>query len=194
MKHYAATLLAIMVIGTSAFASGNNNQGSPHSNASSFSAASAAAKSTAIGVGVGLGGNGGNAKLNQDQTISQNVTVKGGSTVIQERPVSTAVATGLAASNGTCMGSTSVGGQGVGLGLSFGTTWKDEDCNRRYFAEHLDRIGHPAVAFALLCQNEGVAAAAEAVGVECPAIKKPAKATPNAGKFDDAFAQLNGLQ
>jgi hypothetical protein len=47
----------------------------------------------------------------------------------QERnPVSPAVAPALTNSNDTCMGSTAVGASAVAFGLSFGTSWTDNNC------------------------------------------------------------------
>lgn len=97
-----------------------------------------------------------------------------------EAAASTAYAPGLAAANGTCMGSTSVGGAGVTVGLSFGTTWTDTSCDIRYDASALAAAGQGRAAVARLCQKAEIAQAMEAAGTPCPA--KPAKgAAPTAG-------------
>ena len=97
-----------------------------------------------------------------------------------EAAASTAYAPGLAAANGTCMGSTSVGGAGVTVGLSFGTTWTDTSCDIRYDASALAAAGQGRAAIARLCQKAEIAQAMEAAGTPCPV--KPAKgAAPTAG-------------
>ena len=45
----------------------------------------------------------------------------------KRNPVSTAYAPNIAPT-ATCMGSTSAGAQGIGFGVSFGSTWTDENC------------------------------------------------------------------
>lgn len=90
----------------------------------------------------------------------------------QERaPVATAYAPALATSNGTCMGSTSAGGQGSAFGLSFGTTWTDASCDTRYDAEALRAAGQPRAALARLCQKADIAKSMEAAGTPCPNAK-----------------------
>lgn len=98
------------------------------------------------------------------------VTVNGDTVTYkaQDRdPVSTAYAAPLTASNGTCMGSTSGGIQGIGLGISVGSTWTDESCDMRYDAEALRAAGLPKAAQARLCQKKEIAAAMEAAGTPC---------------------------
>ncbi len=70
------------------------------------------------------------------------------------------VAPDLTTSNGTCHGSSSIGGSGAGAGLSFGTTWKDESCNLRYNATTMHEMGYKAVALRIMCQEPTVAKAA----------------------------------
>jgi hypothetical protein len=102
----------------------------------------------------------------------------GGNTVAiqhERNPVSTAYAPGLTASNGTCMGSSSGGAQGGGLGISMGTTWNDENCDRRYDAGFLMELGQDAAALALLCQKQSIADAMKAAGRTCPTLPKSAQ-------------------
>ena len=66
------------------------------------------------------------------------------------------------------MGSSSAGGQGVGFGLSLGTTWEDKDCVRRKDARELHNMGQKKAALALLCQSAQVAKAMRTVGTPCP--------------------------
>lgn len=82
-------------------------------------------------------------------------------------PVASAWAAGLTAANGTCMGSTSAGAQGVTVGLSFGTTWSDTSCDMRYDAQALAAIGQTAAAVARLCQKPEIAQAMADAGTPC---------------------------
>jgi hypothetical protein len=83
-------------------------------------------------------------------------------------PVSTAYAAPLVAADDTCMGSSSVGAQGVGFGLSVGSTWHDDDCVRRKDARELHNMGYKPAALALMCQNAAVRKAMAAAGTSCP--------------------------
>ena len=106
-------------------------------------------------------------------TGSMSVSVNGDTYQAQARnPVSSAWAAPLAASNGTCMGSTSAGAQGVTIGLSVGTTWTDENCNARYDAIAIKALGHERAAWARLCQQPAIRKAYEAAGTPCPEAPK----------------------
>jgi len=103
------------------------------------------------------------------------VTVEGDTYVApaQERnPASTAYAAPLTATNGTCMGSSSAGGQGAAFGVSFGTTWTDSSCDIRYDAEALRAAGLPLAARERLCQKADIAKAMEAAGTPCRGAKR----------------------
>lgn len=97
-----------------------------------------------------------------------------GDTVVYEaqarNPVATAYAAPLTASNGTCMGSSSAGGQGAAFGLSIGTTWTDNNCDIRYDAEALRAAGLPGAAQARLCQKAEIAKAMDAAGTPCSSV------------------------
>lgn len=67
----------------------------------------------------------------------------------------------------TCMGSTSVGGAGIGFGFSAGTTWKDGDCVNRLNARELRTFGDTAAAKEVMCENDVVRAAYKRVGQPC---------------------------
>lgn len=86
-------------------------------------------------------------------------------------PVNTAYAPALTASEDTCMGSSSMGVQGMTFGLSTGSTWKDNDCVRRKNARELHNMGHKEVAIALLCQDDSIREAMEDAGETCPDAK-----------------------
>lgn len=84
--------------------------------------------------------------------------------VVHERSASTSTAPALTSGDDTCMGSSSVGGQGVGFGFSVGSTWTDENCIRLKNARLLYNMGRAATAQMLMCQDEAVRAAAKATG------------------------------
>jgi len=78
-------------------------------------------------------------------------------------PVSTAYSH-LAAPSAPCMGSSSVGAQGVGFGLSVGSTWTSEDCNKREDIRAAFSFGDKEVAEEMLMENvKGYAAAKQRV-------------------------------
>jgi hypothetical protein len=79
------------------------------------------------------------------------------------------------------MGSSSAGAQGAALGLSFGTTWTDEHCDRRYDSIRLQELGMTEAAMLLMCNKPEVREAMELAGTACPDLKqKPQEAKPEA--------------
>lgn len=106
----------------------------------------------ATGVGVGVG----NAESAASLSLSE------------KRQTSSAYAAPLVAADDTCMGSSTGGAQGMGFGLSVGSTWQDKDCVRRKDARELYNMDKKAAALALMCRNAEVAAAMAAVGDACP--------------------------
>lgn len=100
----------------------------------------------------------------QGQEQGQSVTY-----INPRAPVSTAAAAALATSSEACMGSSSIGGQGVGFGLSFGTTWENEDCKLRKQAGLLFAVGAPEAAKELLCTAPEIRAAYLAANKPCAA-------------------------
>lgn len=141
--------------------------------------ATAASVSSSASRSISASNSGGNTQTNagnnSSNSASGNTVAVDGDTVTykaQDRdPVSTAYAAPLTASNGTCMGSTSGGIQGIGLGISVGSTWTDESCDMRYDAEALRAAGLPKAAQARLCQKKEIAAAMEAAGTPCPSAR-----------------------
>lgn len=105
-------------------------------------------------------------------------------------PVATAYAAPLTASNGTCMGSSSVGGQGVTVGLSFATTWTDEGCQARYDASYLDALGLRDAAIERLCLRDDMAAAIEAAGHTCRVRAQTDSAQPTARNSQTASSRV----
>lgn len=111
----------------------------------------------------GAGGPGGSAQSFGGANTNNNV-----SSVTHERSAFSAIAPGLAVGNGACMGSSSLGAQGVAFGLSLGSTWHDEACDRRYNAQMLDYLGKTSAAMVLMCQDRSVREAMEDAGEYCP--------------------------
>lgn len=136
-----------------------------------------------------------NSNAAQGNTTETNVKVTGDTVTYEAAriPVATAYAAGLTASNGTCMGSTSAGGQGMSFGFSVGTTWKDPGCDRRYNAQSLAAVGQPKAAVALLCQDPDIKAAMETAGTPCSQTAAEAKATAQAKAETEAVAASEPL-
>ena len=162
------------------------------STSTALSTATAASNSVAVQGQIARGGDatsssGGNT-VSGSQANEQNITVTGDTVTYQEsrRPASTAYAAPLTAANGTCMGSTSAGGQGVTFGVSFGTTWTDSGCDARYDAQALNALGMREAAIERLCQKGEVAKAIEAAGGVCRAAgdgKQSASASDGSGIY-----------
>jgi hypothetical protein len=122
---------------------------------------------TAVAGAVGLGVAG--ASVTGATAVSTSVS----NTNTYEAAASTAYGPALTSGSDTCMGSTSVGGSGVGFGFSVGSTWTDENCVMLKNARLLYGMGQDKVAFALMCQDEDVRAAAAAAKVNmCPPVEK----------------------
>lgn len=95
-------------------------------------------------------------------------------------PVASAYTAALAASAEACMGSSSAAGQGIGFGVSFGTTWENEKCNARKDAAVWISLNERAVAIARMRQvavNDSaylaVYAGAQPLNVASSAQQKP---------------------
>lgn len=99
---------------------------------------------------------GGDASASVGDIVGGDVSTSVANAINFESVASTAYAAGLTASAGTCMGSTSVGGQGVSFGISVGSTWSDDDCNRRRYSAILQSLGETEAAIQLLCFNREV--------------------------------------
>lgn len=84
----------------------------------------------------------------------------------------------------TCMGSSSVGGSGVGFGFSFGTTWRDAACVRRLDARQLQSLGYPLGAKELMCDSGAVRAALKRAGRPCYEDLPDAQKRPEDRKKD----------
>lgn len=78
----------------------------------------------------------------------------------------------LTSSNDTCMGSTSVGGGVVGVGLSFGTTWTDKNCVMLKNSRELWNMGMRGAAMARMCMDKLNREALEMTGFVCPQTER----------------------
>ena len=95
-----------------------------------------------------------------------NSRVSGTTTI---RSVPTAISPGLAAAGiETCLGSVSIGGSFVGGGFSFGSTVKDDDCNRRLYARQLYNMGFRGASAVIQCISPEVNYAMAVAGTPCP--------------------------
>lgn len=103
-------------------------------------------------------GNGGNANDGSVQRSRGRVATTANS-----------IAPGLTAAGvHSCAGSVSAAGGGVGFGLSLGSTYEMQECNRRAYAATLMGMGQNAAALALVCNNAEVQNALNLTGVACP--------------------------
>src|SRR5574338_1159400 len=167
--------------------------------APTYNGGSAASASNAVGVGVGVGigaalsGSSAdvsstNQNQNTNQSSNMNTVLNSASTGDSAASVSITnnaakaprsvkvkstpdVNAPALASGGDdiCMGSSSAGAGVAGAGISIGSTWTDENCNRRKNATLLANMGHKVTANFLLCEDEAIRKAFAASGeVECP--------------------------
>lgn len=119
----------------------------------------------------GAGGVGGAASADYHGTVSNTGSYTNNNNInfSEERdPVSTAFAAPLAVGEDTCMGSSSLGGQGVGFGLTLGTTWTDDNCRRLKNSRQLVSLGYQRAATALMCVDPDVRSAMLTAGSPCP--------------------------
>ena len=142
--------------------------------------------SAALGLGVGLGvasattgavttGSQASRSDQQQSTANANnssVSVTGDTFQAQARnPVATAYAAPLTAGFDTCMGSSTAGAQGIGFGISLGSTWTDANCVRLKNARELAAIGYRTASVQLMCQNADISRAMTAAGTPCAAAQ-----------------------
>ena len=131
----------------------------------------------------GQGGRGGLAiqgqRQDQGQVNQPQQTIGGDSYSVESpRQAPPAIAPNLTAVPETCMGSAAVGASTPFGGVSFGSTYKSEDCELRMYARALMALGKNDAALALLAQNEKVAAALRATGTKAAWLKEEKDQTP----------------
>lgn len=74
----------------------------------------------------------------------------------------------LTTSNDTCMGSTSGSANGPGFGISIGSTWSDDHCQRLKMSRELWNKGMKAASLAMDCMDPAARVALEITGTKCP--------------------------
>ena len=90
-------------------------------------------------------------------------------------------------SSGVCYGSFSAGGSGPGLGLSFGKTIEDDECQARENARVLFGMGAASLAMAVMCQIDEVAEAdMQEKPYICPQNKDIVETMPEVEGVQDA--------
>jgi hypothetical protein len=121
----------------------------------------------------------GNQSASSDQAQSQSTSNSNNSDVVVQgdeaqarNPVATAYAAPLTAGFDTCMGSSTAGAQGIGFGISLGSTWTDKNCVRLKNSRELASMGLRKASIQLLCQNKDIEEAMAAAGTPCTGIKE----------------------
>jgi hypothetical protein len=179
---YLITVFAVL-FSVSAFAGNNQNQNnsnnvnnsynttndySSHLNSTNTAVAGANSSSTGLGVGVGVATVGDNTAVTGDSNASASVNAPNvlNQNIRNQRQVPMAWAPPVTPT-APCMGSTSAGGSGVNIGLSFGTTWEDKECSLRETARYFSEIGGDVEdAIAILCTSKYAKAAKSCKGKE----------------------------
>lgn len=111
-------------------------------------------------------GNEQNINFNSPGTVNYK-----GSYKVKDTP---AVSLGQVFPTSPCMGGTQVGGSGPGIGLSIGTSWKDDDCSLRETARSFQGLGMNADAVAILCSSSYAKAAPACNKAAAPVALAPA--------------------
>lgn len=128
------------------------------------------------------GGNGyasnANSNENHGNNSNQSVTVQGDSYDAPRIPVATAYAPNIAPT-AVCMGSTSAGGQGMTFGISFGTSWTDDNCMLLEQVRTVATvIGDKEIAAEMMCDVKAYAAARARAGKPCGQAQVAAAPAP----------------
>lgn len=149
---YAGSVSDAKSNSTSGAVSGSFSAGGD-AKSTSFSAGGAGGKAGAL-AGSNSGGN--TMTINEaappaDTSVrySGDYTVKGVPNVV----------TGSVYPTAPCMGSSTVGGSGVGFGISVGHTWKDDECGIRETARSFAGMGLKEDALKVLCASQYAAVA-----------------------------------
>jgi hypothetical protein len=159
MKRLALCTLLALVFGLSASAFAQDTNANINTNVNVNSARSRAnANATSSSVS--------GSQSTSSVTITN--SSRGGRTSRLVTPPAIAAASLTAAGIEACLGSVSGGGSFMGGGFTFGTTTKDDDCNRRLYARQLYNMGYPEAAIAIQCLSPEVSYAMAAAGTPCP--------------------------
>lgn len=134
----------------------------------------------ATGVGVGVAGS-----YSDGSTADNSMSLNQQYDAYDRDNTPDAYAPALTTSNGTCMGSSSVGGSGAGLGVSIGSTWQDDSCTHRYNAKMLHDMGYKDVAVKIMCREVSVAESAPELCGQAQAV--PVSASGNRPTAQNGF-------
>jgi hypothetical protein len=162
MKRTLITFLALFASNAFALGWGNDNPSSnltqtnlqavgvDVSNRIANDTRAAASSFAAGGAGVGQGGVGQAVSGGSNSNVDFNIT----------SPKNTpAVFSGNVYPTAPCMGSSTVGGAGVGFGFSVGSSWTDDECGIRETARSFAGMGMKEDSLAILCTSKYAAAA-----------------------------------
>jgi hypothetical protein len=159
MKHILVAFLCLFATSSFAVGIGNDNPGTVGGNSTNMNSVSnrisaetrsAATSFAAGGVGVGQGGVGQAVSGGSTSNVDFNIT----------SPKNTpAVFSGNVYPTSPCMGSSTVGGAGVGFGFSVGSSWTDDECGIRETARSFAGMGMKEDSLAVLCTSKYAAAA-----------------------------------
>jgi hypothetical protein len=127
-------------------------------------AAAAASKSDATSTSGATGGNsvsnlsvGGTSVTTREVVNPADTSVRyGGTYTVKNVPN---VLTGTIYPTAPCMGSSTIGGAGVGFGISVGSSWTDDECGIRETARSFNGMEMKADALAVLCTSKYAVAA-----------------------------------
>jgi hypothetical protein len=185
MKHILAILFALFA--TSAFAVGIGND-NPPSGGGDVTNVSTNINTVSPRISNDIRNNAAAWQVQKQQQQQQQSATSnsGGNTfTVNEAPVPTVTTTNINQNDYTvrnvpnvfsgnvyptapCMGSSQVGGAGVGFGFSIGSSWTDDECGIRETARSFSGLGLKEDAVKVLCTSKYAAAA--------PACAGPAKA------------------
>lgn len=131
--------------------------------------AAAKSKSSSNSAAINLSTTGGNTLSNAGNTVTFNeaavptstrTEIQNGDYTIKNVP---AFALGNVYPTAPCMGSSQVGGAGVGFSIGIGTSWTDAECSLRETARSFLGLGLKEDSLAILCTSEYAAAAPSCV-------------------------------
>ena len=88
--------------------------------------------------------------------VTSNTTTYGGEYTVKNVP---AVFSGNVYPTAPCMGSSTVGGAGVGFGFSIGSSWTDDECGIRETSRSFNALGLKDDAVRVLCTSKYAATA-----------------------------------
>lgn len=124
------------------------------------------------------GGSNSNSNANSGNNSAQSVTVQGDNYDSPRIPVATAYAPNIAPT-AVCMGSSSAGAQGVTFGVSFGSSWTDDNCMLLEQVRTVSAVlGDRETAAEMMCEVKAYAAARERAGKPCGQSQQVATVAP----------------